>query len=274
MRYFLTLAAACCLSLQSFAQRRVPPPPIAPLPIPGGTALSVDQQPEFPGGINALNNFLATNINFPDGAKIAGVDGRVIAQFMIGKDGVVRDIKIVHDLGYGTGAEVVRVLKKMPKWKPARHNNKAVAYKYSIPVRFYNPEEKVVSLSEESPPPMMAPPPPKMAAPQAVDPNEILDQVDKQAEFPGGSDALWKYLGKKIEFPAEAQEADAAGRVYVKFVVERDGSITDIKIIKDFGYGSGKEVVRVVKGMPRWAPAMKDGKAVRSHFNLPVIFRQ
>lgn len=81
-----------------------------------------------------------------------------------------------------------------------------------------------------------------------------------------------QYLHQNISFSAAAKGERLPGKVVVSFVVERDGSFTDIKLTKDLGSGTGKAVVRVVEAMPRWVPAMKDGKAVRSDYVLPVSF--
>ncbi len=101
---------------------------------------------------------------------------------------------------------------------------------------------------------------------------EIFTVVEQQASFPGGFGELNKYLAKNIKYPQQARETGTQGRVYLTFVVEKDGSITDIKILRDIGSGCGEEAIRVVKAMPKWQPAMQRGKKVRQQFNLPVSF--
>jgi protein TonB len=100
----------------------------------------------------------------------------------------------------------------------------------------------------------------------------IFQVVEQQASFPGGIGALNQYLAKNIQYPQQARQTGTQGKVYVTFVVERDGSITDIKILRDIGSGCGEEAIRVVKSMPRWQPAKQRGKVVRQQFNLPVNF--
>ncbi|MBO6117890.1 MAG: TonB family protein [Bacteroidales bacterium] len=102
--------------------------------------------------------------------------------------------------------------------------------------------------------------------------NLIFDKVDEQAEFPGGLNALINFLSQNIKYPQKARETGTQGKVFLTFVVEKDGSITDIKVLRDIGSGCGEEAVRVVKLMPKWEPAKKDGKYVRQQFNLPVNF--
>lgn len=101
---------------------------------------------------------------------------------------------------------------------------------------------------------------------------EIFLVVEEDAEFPGGLESLSKYLAENIRYPQLAKENNITGRVYVSFVVEKDGSIGTVKILRDIGGGCGAEAVRVVKSMPKWKPGKQRGKAVRSQFNLPVSF--
>ena len=101
---------------------------------------------------------------------------------------------------------------------------------------------------------------------------EIFTVVENDPEFPGGMEALYKYLGSNIKYPALAKENNITGRVYVTFVVEKDGSIANPRILRDIGGGCGAEAIRVVKAMPKWKPGKQRGKAVRVQFNLPVSF--
>lgn len=101
---------------------------------------------------------------------------------------------------------------------------------------------------------------------------EILISVEQQAEFAGGMSALMKYLKSNVNYPSAASRANIGGRVVLQFVVERDGSVAQIKVIKSVGYGCDEEAVRVVKNMPKWTPAKQNGRAVRSYFTLPVTY--
>ena len=103
--------------------------------------------------------------------------------------------------------------------------------------------------------------------------DEIFTIVEEKPSFPGGPAELQKYLAKNIRYPDFAKENQIKGTCALEFVVEKDGSITDIKILKDIGGGCGDEAVRVVKSMPKWAPGKQRGKAVRVKFTLPVQFR-
>ena len=101
---------------------------------------------------------------------------------------------------------------------------------------------------------------------------EILLAVEQNAEFPGGMNALMKYLQKNVQYPAAAQRANIGGKVVLQFVVERDGSIGEVKIIKGVGWGCDEEAVRVVKSMPKWGPGKQNGRAGRVWYTLPVAY--
>lgn len=107
---------------------------------------------------------------------------------------------------------------------------------------------------------------------EEVEEEVIFQVVEDDPEFPGGLEALSKYLGENIHYPQLAKENNITGRVFVTFVVEKDGSVANVKVLRDIGGGCGAEAVRVVKAMPKWKPGKQRGKAVRTQFNLPVSF--
>ena len=100
----------------------------------------------------------------------------------------------------------------------------------------------------------------------------IFQVVENDPEFPGGLEAMYKFLAQNIKYPQLARENNITGRVYVTFVVERDGSVSGVRVLRDIGGGCGAEAVRVVKSMPKWTPGKQRGKPVRTQFNLPVNF--
>lgn len=101
----------------------------------------------------------------------------------------------------------------------------------------------------------------------------VFTTVAHMPSFPGGEMALMKYLAENIKYPAEAKKAGIKGRVFVHFIVEPNGKVDNIKILKGIGHGCDKEVIRVMEKMPKWVPGRnKDNKPVRTSFNLPVKF--
>ena len=103
--------------------------------------------------------------------------------------------------------------------------------------------------------------------------NKVFEVVEQMPSFPGGSAALMKYLSENIKYPVVAQENGVQGRVVVSFVVERDGSITDVKVARSVDPSLDREAMRVVRSMPHWIPGKQNGSAVRVKYNVPVSFR-
>jgi protein TonB len=114
---------------------------------------------------------------------------------------------------------------------------------------------------------------PVSAAVVESNPNEIFTSVEQLPEFPGGIDKFYKYLGKVLRYPAVAQENGVQGRVNVTFVVERDGSLTDVKAAgRTLGSGLEEEAIRVLKSSPKWNPGKQNGRSVRVQYTVPVVF--
>ena len=108
---------------------------------------------------------------------------------------------------------------------------------------------------------------------QVTKTDKVYDVVETMPQFPGGPNAMFEYLSKNIKYPVVAEENGVQGRVIVAFVVERDGSITDVKVVKSVDPSLDKEAQRVVKGMPHWIPGTQDGSPVRVKYTVPVTFR-
>lgn len=91
--------------------------------------------------------------------------------------------------------------------------------------------------------------------------------IEVKPEFPGGMEKFYSFVGKNYRTP---EEEGLKGKVYVTFVVEKDGSLTDIKVLRDIGYGTGKEAIRVLQKCPKWNPGIQNGKPVRVLYSLPI----
>ncbi len=207
---------------------------------------SVDAQPEFPGGMDALIKFLGENTRYPAAAKAANAEGTVIVKFTVKTDGSLTEVAQANNsnpLHPDLVAEAIRVVQSMPKWKPAVKEGKVLNAEYTLPIKF------------------------KLDGPKE------LNEVDAVPEYPGGQPELYKLLTTNIKYPEEAQKTGVEGLVVITFVVEKDGSLSTFESVKSPRQDLSDEVIRVLKISPNWKPAMKDGKPVKVKFTLPFKFK-
>ena len=220
----------------------------------------VEEMPEFPGGMAECMKWLGQNIKYPAEAIEKGIQGRVIVQMIVERDGTITNANVVRGVDPLLDKEALRVVNLSPKWKPGMQRGQAVRVKYTLPVMFRLGEasdNKEADTQQEA----------------KIDENGIHQVCEEMPEFPGGMQECMKWLGKNIKYPTTAQEKGIQGRVIVQFVVERDGSITEPKVVRGVDPDLDKEALRVISIMPNWKPGMQKGKAVRVKYTLPVAYR-
>jgi TonB family protein len=105
------------------------------------------------------------------------------------------------------------------------------------------------------------------------DTSEVFDGVDQAAEYPGGMEAFGKYLQENLKYPEEAQKANYSGKVYIEFIVNKDGSASNFQVLKPAEFGCSEEAMRVLKTIPKWNPGVHSGRVVRSRFVVPINFQ-
>ena len=206
----------------------------------------VEKAPEFPGGMEELFQYLANNIEYPQLAKEKGIQGRVFVNFIVDNDGSIDSVKVLRGIGSGCDEEAVRVVAAMPSWEPGLQRGKPIRVSYNLPIKF-TLDDKVA--------------------------DSVYTLVEVMPEFPGGVDKLMAYLGKNIMYPASAKKAGVQGRVFVSFIVEKDGRVNESKILRGIGADCDEEALRVVNSMPKWKPGLSEGKPVRVQYNLPIKFQ-
>lgn len=210
----------------------------------------VEEMPKFPGGDSAMVDYLTHNLHYPPAEKEKGIQGKVFVGFVIEKDGTVNQVEIKRGIGEECDAEAVRVVKEMPNWEPGKQSGVLVRTAMVLPISF-----KIVN---------------QLQAP-AID-STRMEVIDKMPAFPGGEEGVLDFIGTHIRYPKSARHQGISGRVFVNFVVEPDGKITNVKVLKGIGGGCDEEAVRVVKMMPNWIPGEKDGKKVRVSYTIPINF--
>lgn len=214
--------------------------------------LVVEQMPEYVGGEQAMYKFIGEHINYPAQAKEEGIEGRVIVSFIVEKDGRISTVETMRGIGGGCDEEAIRVIEEMPNWNPGKQRGKNVRVQYRMPIKF--------ALSGEN----------TALADDSKDP--LFQVVEQMPEYIGGKEAMYSYLQSNIKYPEAAKKAETEGTVYLSFVVEKDGKITSVEVLRGVGDGCDEEAVRVVKNMPEWNPGKQRGQVVRVAYTLPIKF--
>jgi TonB family protein len=221
----------------------------------------VEEMPEFPGGMGECMKWLGQNIKYPADAKEKGVQGRVIVQFVVEKDGTIVNAKVVRGVDPDLDAEALRVVNQSPKWKPGKQKGEAVRVKYTLPIMFRLGNDSSDSKAAEAP------------REAKVDENGVHQVCEEMPEFPGGMAECMKYLSKNINYPEDCKKEGIQGRVIVQFVVDKDGSIKDPTIARGVHPSLDKEALRVLSSMPNWKPGKQKGEAVKVRYTIPVMFK-
>lgn len=211
---------------------------------------------DFPGGYTAFMQFLAQNIKYPTGAKSKKIQGRSVITFMVNADGTLSDFKVAKAVGYGIDEEAIRVLKTSPKWQPATRNGKAIRSQYSVPVNFALDANSIGSVKPQG----------------LINNDAVFTAVEQSPSFPGGDEAFGSFLAKNIKYPKEAKENNIQGRVIATFIVEQDGSLSNIRIVRGIGGGADEEAVRVLAISPKWIAGVQNGYKVRVQYTVPINF--
>ncbi len=231
--------------------------------------VSIKTPPSYPGGIQKFYDFFGSTLKYPNPAVENNIQGTLYVGFVIEKDGSLTDIKLNgRKLGYGTDEEAIRVVKLSRKWNPGMVDGKAVRVQYNIPVKF------ALANKKPNPTTAMAKTTPVMSNIR-VEENTIYDHVSMETPptYPGGIAELYKFLISNMVYPKAAAEAKVKGTAYVTYTIEKDGSVTDVKVEgRKLGAGLDEEAIRVVKLSKKWNPGMQNGKPVRVKYNIPVKF--
>ena len=223
---------------------------------------NVDKIPEFSNGGETIYEWLDKNLIYPKECKDKKIEGSVYVNYIVERDGKLSNIHSTQAAHPALEKEAIRVIGLMPKWKPAVHEGKTVRCKYRTPIMFLIKGKKR-TISQ----------PNKAEKVTTTDEEKIYGKVDKNAEYPGGTEALMKFMMTNLKYPETCRKEGIQGRVVIKFVVNTDGSIVDMEEVRSPHADLTAEAMRIIKMMPKWTPATVGGKTIRSRFNLPVMFR-
>ena len=268
----------------------------------------VEQSPRFPGcedmeGSKAekeacaqrkMLEYIYGNLKYPVEARQSGTQGQVVIQFVVQKDGSLGDITLLRDIGNGCGEAALKIVESMnglpEKWTPGKQRGQAVNVKFTLPVKFKLEDGDKIELEHEDKDFMVQEN--EVQLPLTIDENETIFMIVEQSpRFPGcedmeGSKAekeacaqkkMLEYIYGNLKYPAEARENGIQGQVVIQFVVTKDGSLGNIKLVRDLEGGCSEAAMKVVKSMndlpEKWTPGKQRGQAVNVRYILPVKFK-
>ena len=229
----------------------------------------VETKPSFLGG--GENNFSAwinEQISYPELAKESGIQGRVILSFIIDTDGHLQDVTVLRGADPILDREAVRVVASSPKWTPGVHNGERVQVRYNFPVIFllHGGSNAPSSPSSTS----------RTLQSAATEDNGVfaLGTVEQKPSFQGGDENDFSaWVNKQISYPELAKESSIQGRVTLSFLIDIDGSLQDVTVLRGVDPILDREAVRAVASSPKWTPGTHAGQAVKVRYIFPVVFQ-
>lgn len=220
------------------------------------------EQPAVPvGGLAAYAQYLADQQRYPTAALQAGQQGTVTVTFVVEKTGSISSVTVAQPVAPALDAEAIRLIKGGPRWTPAQHRGGVVRQRVSVPITFQIPAGAETAAA------------PGAAAETAGASGPQLVKPDQPARPVGGTDAFFAWIQQNQRYPALARQRKVQGRVMMEFMVEKDGSLTEIKPVKRLGSGLDEEAIRLLKSAPKWQPATYQGQPMKQKMVLPVIFQ-
>lgn len=212
-----------------------------------------------------LYEFIDKNFAPPGNLK-DGFDGEVVTNLSIDSIGNLNNIQLLENISPEIDQETIRVLSSI-KWRPAINNFQHINYNLVIRMKLHNTSEEGFTITTYS-----DYHPQSASLKNDADTSKMLAVPDVLPIFPGGLESFIQYINKNIIYPQDAKRNKIQGKVYTSFIVEKDGSIGDIYIIRSPDEELSLEALRVLKNCPKFTPGSKNGKPVRTGFNLPIDF--
>ncbi|WP_298136741.1 energy transducer TonB [Flavobacterium sp.] len=212
------------------------------------------------GGMDKFYEFINKEFNFSKVTKA----GKMVTSFSINELGEIKNIRVIEFVDVESATEIIRVLKKAPKWEPSKRGGKPISVEVKFPLVF---ESKVKIIETQKS--VGEPTKDGNLVEEAQEDDEVVKafELEQRPEYPGGINEFYKFVGKNFNTP-DVEGVD--GKIMVSFIVNKEGDLEDIKVVKDIGFGTGAEAIRVLKLSPKWKPAMQKGKPVRCAFTLPI----
>ena len=212
------------------------------------------------GGLDKFREYLNENFDYSKVTKL----GKLEATFTIDVEGNVTKIRITQLLDIESATEFIRVLKKCPKWEPAKRGGKPISIEIKYPMVF---NKKKADIKEASPKEIDST---YLLGYQPIKLKSNTDPTLIAPSYYGGINSFFNFVSLNFNIPSTLKED---GKINVQFVIDVDGSLKDIKVLNDLGEGTVEETIRVLRLSPKWLPAKKDGKIIRFQLKLPLSIR-
>ena len=285
MKYLTLLIFLFSISIKCDINGQDLTPPVPLPPAEEEIYKVVEEMPRFPGCVNDIPDrkkeecskelmleYIYNNLIYPIQAKEENIEGMAVVQFIIWKDGSIRGIKIVRNPGGGTGEEAARIVESMKtmndKWRPGHQRGRAVCVQYTLPIKF-KLEDKPTRKKHKF----------------YSDGIYNVSQLDEDPLFPGCKkyknynctvESLQAFINENQLYPENALENKTEGIVKISFVIEDDGTLSNIKALNNLGDGLSDDAVEIFKWMNsekmRWRPGMKNYKTVRTIYKVDVAY--
>ncbi|WP_461637251.1 TonB family protein [Labilibaculum euxinus] len=217
--------------------------------------------PQFPGGDLELQKFIARTIKYPVEAQEKGETGRVFVTFIINKLGAVENVCTAKSVSPSLDAEAIRVIKTLPNWIPGSKDGKSVNVTYTLPINFdlkNNQGQIIVDMPKKDK--------------QKYKGEDVYVIVEKMPQYPGGGEALQKHIAASVKYPQDAQQKGISGRVFVTFIVSKEGDVVQARVVRGVDPSLDAEALRVMNSIPKWTPGYEKGKAVHVSYTVPINF--
>lgn len=235
-----------------------------------------DTLPGFYGGIDALNLFINSNLKYPINILIDNIIDTVNILYVVEIDGSISNATLRNkkENMNAYDFEAIRSVSELPKFEPGYINGKAVRVVLFQPIIFdntkvdtsnmeiveYNYLDNIFSVYQQK------------EISLEWDSKDVFTVVENMPKFPGGTNALYRHLATNIKYPASSKNNGEQGRVFINFIVEPDGSVSNVRVLRGVSPLLDAEAIRVVSLMPKWSPGIQRGKFVRVSYNLPIKF--
>ena len=270
------------LMLFSCTTKQSDPLPIHETEMDTPTTKSIDQEengvidfmiagtkPLFEGkDVNAFSKWVGERIIYPEIAKEQMIDGRVMLTFIIDTDGTLTNIDVLRSANPALDKEAVRVVSLSPKWTPGRHEGEIVKVRYNFPVIFSLRDNDTPKA-----PPVESVQPPKVSSKAAGEAINFMLAETKPLFEGGDENAFASWVGEQIVYPEIAKEKNIQGRVMLSFIIDTDGFLKEITVLRGVDPALDKESIRVLSSSPRWTPGMNRGQPVAVRYNFPMVFQ-